>query len=143
MKRLEIAWQRLVDDTGATCDRCGDTQNQLHAAFEDLRKALFHLGIELTLKEKTLDARTFACDTSQSNRIWIAGKPLEDWLSAHVGRSPCPCKTCQNAECRTVEIEDVIFEAIPKELIERATLIAAADLVAATTEEPCCDEESP
>ena len=76
MKHLQIIWQRLVDDTGKTCDRCGDTQLQLHNAVEDLKQALAPLGIEVSLEEKMLDARAFACDTSQSNRIWI---PVCPW----------------------------------------------------------------
>ena len=38
-------------------------------------------------------------------------------------------------------MDDVIFDAIPKELIIKAGLIAAADLVTLTTEEPCCEGE--
>lgn len=140
MRRLHILWQRLVDDTGRTCDRCWNTQLQLHGAVEKLKLALVPLGIEPTLEEKTLECAC-AGDISQSNRIWIAGKPLEDWIGARVGQSNCPCDVCRNAECRTVEVGGAVFEAIPEDLIVRAALLAAADLIGPKTEEPCCDEE--
>ncbi len=62
---------------------------------------------------------------SESNRIWIAGRPLEDWLDASVGKSTC-CSACGGAECRTLEIGSATFETIPEELILKAALLAAA-----------------
>jgi hypothetical protein len=99
------------------------------------------LGIEPTLEIREIDAAAFKADPSQSNRIWIAGRPMEDWLGATVGSSRC-CAVCGDSECRTVEVEGRAFEAIPEDLVVRAALLAAAQLPGATTAIPpnrrCC-----
>jgi hypothetical protein len=66
---------------------------------------------------------------------------MEQWLGASVGSSRC-CSVCGDAECRTVEVEGMTFEAIPEALVVRAALLAASHLIGATTEAPshrrCC-----
>lgn len=140
MKQLTIIWQRLVDDKGATCSRCGSTQLQLYDAVKKLEESLKPLGIEVVLEEKELDASTCACDVTESNRIWIAGKPMEEWIGARVGKSLCPCGVCHDAECRTVEVRGAVYEVLPAELIIKAVLIAAAETILSSPEEPCCAE---
>lgn len=56
------------------------------------------------------------------------GRPLEEWLTAKVGRSRC-CSVCGDSDCRTVEYEGTEFESIPENLILKATLIAAAQML--------------
>ena len=126
-KVLPILWRRLVVD-GQTCPRCGNTEGELEQAVATLRVALRPLGIEpeLTAVEITEDA--FQAKPTESNRIWIAGKPLEDWLDAKAGESTC-CSVCGQASCRTVEAESGTFEVVPDRLILKAALLAAADLV--------------
>lgn len=141
MKRLIITWQRLVDQAGKTCKRCGGTQLQLRDAVQKLETSFKPLGIEVTLEEKALDASTCACDITESNRIWIAEKPLEEWVGAHVGQSPCPCDICQGAECRTVEVGGEVYGVISSELIIKAALLAAAEFVAAGKVDSCCGGE--
>ena len=139
---LKIKWQRFVYADDKTCERCGETGREVRNAIEKLKTSLAPLGIKVVLEEKALDSATCAKDISQSNRIWIAEKPLEEWLGAAIGKSPC--STCcgdigENIECRTVEIDGEIYEAIPTELIVQAGLLAAAEIV---KEEPksatCC-----
>lgn len=127
MKTLPIIWQRLVDAEGATCPRCHDTGQAIRDAFERLKLVLAPLGIEPTLECREIDAGTFQSAPSESNRIWIAGKPLEEWLAASVGSSRC-CSSCGDSDCRTVAIEGEVFEAIPENLLVRAALIAAAQM---------------
>ena len=127
-KRLPIVWQRLVSTDGRTCDRCGATYEELERAVATLRTALGPLGIEPILVTREIDDPTFRADPSLSNRIWIGNKPIEEWLNASVGSSRC-CSVCGDAECRTVELEGSTFETIPEELLIRAALIAAADLL--------------
>lgn len=143
MKQLTIIWQRLVDKEGTTCSRCGSTQLQLHDAVKKLEESLKPLGIEVVLEEKELDASTCACDVTESNRIWVAGKPLEEWVDAHIGKSPCPCDICHNAECRTVEVTGTVYEVLPAEIIIKAALIAAAEIILPSSEEPCCAGTKP
>ena len=128
MKELPIVWQRLVSDDGRTCDRCGATRTELTSAVTLLRRSLSPLDIEPMLEQREIDDATFRSDPSLSNRILIAGKPIEEWLHADVGRSRC-CSVCGDAECRTVELGDTTFETIPEQLIVRAGLIAAAQLL--------------
>jgi hypothetical protein len=128
MKPLTILWQRLVDARGRTCERCGATQAELERAVATLGKILGPLGIEPVLETKEIGPDAFEADPSQSNRIWIGGRALEDWLGARVASSPC-CSVCGDSECRTLELGDDAFETIPQELVLRAGLVAAAELV--------------
>lgn len=133
MERLRIVWQRLVKTEGQTCDRCSATYGALGRAIAKLKDALGPLGLEPTLETKEIDEESFKADPSLSNRIWIAGRPLEEWLGARVGGSRC-CSVCGDSDCRTVEVGGTVFEAIPEELILKAALVAAAQMLAPTSE---------
>lgn len=127
-QELVIVWQRLLIE-GATCPRCGTTQQAVRHAVDALAEALGPLGIRPTLEERPLDLATFEGSPGESNRIWIAGRPLEDWLGATAGASQC-CSVCGDNECRTLEVDGSSFEAVPERLILKAGLAAAASLMA-------------
>jgi hypothetical protein len=133
MKTLPIVWKRLVSAEGKTCDRCDATHEEMQRAIGKLREALRPLGIEPTLETRVIDADSFRADPSESNRVWIAGKPMEEWLGASVGRSRC-CAVCGESDCRTVEVGGTVFEAIPEKLFVRAVLAAAATLFDVTAD---------
>ena len=138
-QRLVIRWQRLSDEGGQTCDRCASTERELAKAVRSLRDSLGTLGIRVVLEKEPLDAQTFVGDTSLSNRIWLGDRLLEDWLGAEVGESVCGscCATVgESVECRTVTIDGRTYEAIPAELIIKAGLLAASQLVDAPTPHP-------
>jgi hypothetical protein len=141
MKPLPIVWQRLVSPDGRTCDRCNSTYQEMQRAVDKLKAALAPLGIEPTLETREIEEKAFKADPSESNRIWIAGRPMEEWLGANVGSSRC-CSVCGDSECRTVEVGGSTFEAIPEELVVKAALIAASQLLNAVTGAPtqrrCC-----
>ena len=147
MRPLQIVWQRLVDAQGLTCNRCGDTYEALQGAVAKLKNILAPLGLEPTLETKEMHEESFKTDPSASNKIWIAGKPLEDWLGAEVGSSRC-CSVCGDAECRTVDVEGTVFEAIPEDLILRAALVAASHVLgsgsktASSQSAPACCQPS-
>ncbi len=84
---------------------------------------------------------TFAENVLESNRIWINDKALEEWLGAEVGKSPC-CEVCGDAECRTVKVGENIHETIPADLIVKAGLIAASNMIAIESKEPCCEDNA-
>lgn len=128
MKPLPIIWRRLVDSKGQTCGRCAATCQALRAAVAQLEEALRPLAIRPSLKIIKIEKKAFEADPSRSNQIWVAGKPIEEWLGARVASSPC-CSVCGESECRTLELGSRTFEAIPAELILKAALIAASDLV--------------
>jgi hypothetical protein len=127
MKTLTIRWKRLVNQAGKTCPRCTDTGDTVETACNKLKKSLGELDIEVVLNKETLDFSIFTKDPLQSNRIWIAEKPLEEWIGANVGKSKC-CDVCEEADCRTISIDQNTFEIIPEELIIKAALLAAAEL---------------
>jgi hypothetical protein len=128
MKTLIIRWQRLVNEIGQTCTRCSDTGSTVENAYNKLKKSLIELDIEVELKKETLDSSIFTQDPLQSNRIWVAEKPLEEWIGATVGKSQC-CNVCGDSECRTISIDQNTFEIIPEGLIIRAGLLASAALL--------------
>jgi hypothetical protein len=100
----------------------------MERAIAKLRQSLRPLGIEPSLEIRELDQRSFKANPSESNRIWIAGRPMEEWLGARVGSSRC-CSVCGTSECRTVEVEGTTFETIPENLFLKAALIASSQLL--------------
>lgn len=144
MISLPIMWQRLVSSDGKTCDRCHTTYQEMQRAFGKLKEALCPLGIEPTLEVSAIDEESFKSDPSESNRIWIAGRPMEEWIGASVGRSRC-CSVCGESECRTLEVVGTTFEAIPEKLFLKAALIASAHVLGSATDgtshedERCCE----
>ncbi len=94
-----------------------------------LTEALRPLGIDPTLETRVLDRETFEATPSESNRIFIGGRPLEDWIGAAVGASEC-CSVCGDNQCRTLEVDGARFETTPAAVIVRAGLIAAAAVLA-------------
>jgi len=137
MKVLQIRWQRLVDEEGQTCDRCGTTETAVEHGSDKLKRSLKELEIDVVLEKKTLSPTTFAKDPLHSNRIWIAGEPIEKWLSATGGQSQC-CSTCGDSECRTLTVDGKTYEAIPAEMIVKAGLLAAAQLLQGEPRSTCC-----
>lgn len=131
---LPISWKRLVSE-GRTCERCGATHSELLNALAKLREALGPLGIEPILEEQVISQASFQADPSESNRVWIAGRPMEEWLGASVGSTPC-CSVCGESECRTVEVGGTTFEAIPERLFIKAALVAASMLIDTTEDDP-------
>lgn len=125
---LEIRWQRLVDLTGTTCDRCQSTGNAVESAAGKLKKALQGFGITVNIRNREIMWEEFCKNPQESNRIWLNDKPLEAWIGATVGHSPC-CGPCRDEGCRTITVFDNTYEQIPERLILKAGLLAAADLL--------------
>ena len=128
-RSLVIEWQRLVSDAGGTCPRCAGTEAELMRARDTLGAALSPLGIRVDLTARTLDDASFRSAPSESNRIWVAGRPLEDWLDADVGATPC-CDECGDEPCRTLAVDGAVHEVVPADVIVRAGLLAAAEVLA-------------
>lgn len=140
---LTIRWQHLVDEKGQTCDRCRSTEKELREALGSLKKSLGELGIEVVLEKTALNPETCAKDISESNRIWIGRRPFEEWLDGKVGKSVCGSCCAElgdNVECRTVTVGGDTYEAIPAQLIIKAGLLAASQLLEVQAVEGCCPE---
>lgn len=125
-RTLTIRWQRLVDTPNKTCPRCATTEQAVQKAFAHLRRSLAPAGVQVTLETDRIDAATFSKEPLESNRIWIAGRPLEEWVGAQTAASPCS-GPCAASECRTVCVEGETHEAIPAHVIIRAGILAASD----------------
>ena len=141
MKTLQIRWQRLVDEQGETCDRCGTTETAVEEAMQKLKRSVKELEINVILEKSTLNPSTFKEAPLESNRIWIADKPLEDWLSATINQSQCSA-ACGDSSCRTVEVDGKTYEAIPPELIVKAGLLASAQLLDGEPQSGCSSTAS-
>ncbi len=146
LKILTIRWQRLVDEKGQTCERCNSTELELQKAFQSLDKSLAPLEIKVILEKNTLDPEFCAEDISQSNRIWINEKALEDWLCATVNKSYC--ESCcpelgKEVECRTIIFEENEYETVPAIFIIKAGLLAASQILNVTEDDPCCPAQTP
>jgi hypothetical protein len=128
---LAIIWQRLVSTDGRTCPRCDATYQHLQSAIVKLKEALKPLNIVPALEVREIDDRSFKNKPAESNRIWIADKPIEEWIGAGVGRSKC-CSVCGDEPCRTMEVGGTVFEEIPETIILKAAMIAASELVSQT-----------
>lgn len=141
-RTLRINWQRLVDEAGGTCQRCATTQHEVRLAAGTLARSLRPLNMQVVLEERPITAEECAKDVSQSNRVFLDGRSLADWLGGTIGMSPCESccpKLGPNVECRTLTVDGHTHEAIPATLIVRAGLRAAeAALVAEPTTRPCC-----
>lgn len=136
---LRIRWQRLVEEDGKTCPRCGSTEKELENAFLKLKEALGVLGFQVEMEKYAITPEDFEKDPLSSNRIWINDKSIEEWLGAEgspeirrisgvikVGKSKC-CDVCGDSECRTIEIGKDVYESVPASMIVKAGLIAAAN----------------
>jgi len=125
---LEIVWQRVT--VGAeTCERCGDTGDNVQRAVARLGELLAPRGIEVALTQKALPPLAVA----ESNRIFFDGAALEDLLGAEVVMNHC--QSCcdllgAQTDCRALRLEGREYEALPEELIVRAGLLAAKALEA-------------
>ncbi len=139
---LTINWQRLVGETGKTCQRCSDTQREVRAAADILKRSLRPLNINVLVEEVPMSPEAVAKDISQSNRVFVDGRPLADWLGGTVGMSPC--KSCcpdlgLDVKCRTLTVDGKTYAAIPATLIVRAGLRAADNALAKRPPaKPCC-----
>lgn len=142
---LTIRWQRLVNQSGSTCDRCGKTGENVEGAYQLLKQSLAPLGFEVELKKVAIDPDAFAKNPLESNRIWIGEDALEDLLGAKVGQSQC-CSACGDSECRTITLDGHTHETITTALIVKAGLRAAARRLPGTTSAcgpACCGDKAP
>lgn len=128
MKKIEITWQRLVDEKGDTCDRCNKTYLNLESAIEKLKPLLDTIGIEVSFNKKALSMEEFKKNPLSSNVIIINGKKIEDILNLKIGQSSC-CGPCGDSECRTVIDESGAKEEIEERLIIKAFLKEVVEII--------------
>lgn len=140
MNELKINWQRLVSNS-ETCPRCGSTEDNLEKAVSRLKESIKPLGLNLKFNKEKLSVEEFKESPLESNKIIINDKPLEYWINGTVGESEC-CDVCGPTDCRTVTVNGDTYEEIPPELIIKAGLIAASNMIEDSSSNSCCEEKS-
>ncbi|MCS7133081.1 MAG: DUF2703 domain-containing protein [Aigarchaeota archaeon] len=132
MKTLRVRWKRLVHNN-QTCPRCESTGEELEKAISILKEITAPLGIQVVLEKDELPIEAFHENPLESNRIWINGRGIEEWLGGKVGSSPC-CDVCGPHNCRTIQVDGKTYETITSDIIVKAGIIAALSL----TSKSCC-----
>ncbi len=132
---LQVRWQRLVDEKGQTCGRCGSTEKAAEDAVRKLRRSLKPINVDVVLQKTSISQAEFSKNPLSSNQIWVADKPIEEWLQATVGESQCS-GACGDSVCRTLTVGGKVYETIPAELIVRAGLLAGAQLSQSPSQNP-------
>lgn len=127
MKTMPVIWQRLLTH-GQTCGRCEETGRELMAAMAKLEVALRPLGISPLLETKVIDEASFKVRPEESNRVWIAGTPIEEWLGATVEMTRC-CSRCGESDCRALKVGDCTYETITEGQFISAGLMAASRMI--------------
>jgi SAM-dependent methyltransferase len=145
LNTLHIEWKHY-EKNGVTCTRCGDTGQTLNQAIQNLHEELARRNITLTFSETILSEQ----DIPESNSIFFNGAPLEALIPG-AKTSENHCRSCseltgRHTQCRTVEVGDALYEAVPETLIRQAAfraldLEAPASVLAEPTRACCasCD----
>jgi hypothetical protein len=60
----------------------------MQRAVAKIEQALRPSGIQPTIEIREISEQAFKAHPSESNRIWIAGRPMEEWLGTKIGSSP-------------------------------------------------------
>jgi hypothetical protein len=130
VQSLSIEWQRMVDEDGNACCGSQSTRQALQDACARLTEALAADSIEVVFKETMFSPQECVDAPERANRILVAGLPVEHWLKAEAGTSPCQgfCKQALGDEgsCRTLIYQGQTYEVIPADLIVRAGLVATS-----------------
>jgi len=96
---------------------------ELEKALTKLRELLRPNGVRVIMDKTEIDSEEFNRNPLDSNRIFINGRPMEFYLNARVGESPC-CDICVPHSCRTIEVDGKTYEVPSSELIVKAALNA-------------------
>lgn len=118
MKELKIEW-RHYDEEGETCTRCNSTGDNIQKVIRAISASSDFDNAKITFEETKLKADKM----SKSNTILINGATIENILDGSASENychSCSCLAGKGSNCRTIEINDISYEAIPEEIIMRA-----------------------
>lgn len=102
-----------------------------------LSQVLNPLKVQVVLEREEITIDDFNKDPLRSNQIWINGRLVEDWIAGEASKTMC-CDICGPNECRAIKIGSEVYEVIPAEIIIKAGLIAAYELIKKKANESCC-----
>jgi len=139
-KVLTIAWQHSPEKEGTKCEKCLAKKAEIQKAYESLKNSLPSLGIQVALTEEPVKTMSCGMVLSQSSKICIGGRMLEEWLGAELGPGTCG-KGCTRApgeaQCVSLKLEGETYEVVPADLIVKAGLVAASDMLGPKSSKPC------
>ncbi len=119
MQTVVIEWFHL-EVAGATCQRCGETGEELRRAVAQLRGECAAKGVAIVFQETLLGVD----EIDRSNTILVNGVPLEEILPQTMVATSC-CQTCgdltgRQEQCRVLVRLEGVYETIPQGLIRQA-----------------------
>lgn len=127
-KILLIRWYHLEVD-GQTCSRCQQTKSTLSRAIEHLAPACRSAGWQISVEDIILSVEQIEL----SNRVEIAGRPIEDIIDIRTHMNVCDsCShlTGKKEFCRSVEYQGKMYDDIPYaaflEAIRKVTSLTTA-----------------
>lgn len=133
---LEIKWRRPVSG-GEPHPLYTPAEEEILTAVSLLESSLSPLGIEVSFVKEELSAGQFENDPLESNRIWINGRRLEEYVLAETKKSPC-CGGCGSSGCGPGEAAGPARETSLAELIVQAGTEAASKIAGTKREGGCC-----
>lgn len=118
---IPIEWKHY-DKEGNTCNRCADTGTAIRQAIREIAEDLKARDAVISLSETLLPAS----EIQTSNTVLINDIPLEDLLD-NTATTETKCASCcsligSDVNCRALDRNGTVMEAIPVELIKRAVL---------------------
>ena len=140
-KVLTITWHNSPEKEGKKCDNCLVKKDEAKKAYESLKTSLSSLGIQVVMKEEKAKAAACGMVISSSCGVTIAGKPLESWLGAEAGKSGCGsgkgCGAGGASQCASLVLAGKTYTVVPADLIVRAGLIAASEMIGPQSSKTC------
>ncbi len=137
-RKLVIRWQHAVCQNDNPCERCINTPLEIQQAFDDLKSSLTGLGITVTMEEKKIK--------HHDDRLFINDRDVIDLLKGERVKTACANCFDENGNprtCTSLKLGEDIFEVIPAELIIKAGLMSASELITAPPEPPCGEKKTP
>jgi len=137
-RTLVIHWRHAVCQNENPCERCINTPLEIQQAYENLKESLAGLGIVVTFEEKKIK--------EHDDHIYINDRDITDLLEGETIKTAC--MNCLDDKgdprtCNSLKLGDNTYEVIPAELIIKAGLVAASELVTAAPEPPCGEKQTP
>jgi hypothetical protein len=131
-KTLIIRWEYTPCQSENPCERCATEPQEIKYAVEKLHAALQQLDIKVVFDKLT--------DDVDNERLIINGMPLEELVNATLVKRQCGSCPGTDGEEKTysaLELNGIVYEIIPADLIIQAGLRAASDLFAIQHAIPC------
>lgn len=121
-RRVSIEAHRIMLDDHA-CDRCGESVSSALTVARQLEMELAAYNIVVDYVEIAVEPSAHA----QSNRVFVNGRPVEEWVGGETIWTTCPSCTDIFGEvacCAAIRVGDAMYDSVPPDMIRRAALEA-------------------